>query len=75
MPLSAQSTVAQWLDDPVGGPLFRELLDQGGVNPVMLTPVKGLALQQLVPLSQGRLEQSVVDDLVTRAADAADAGG
>lgn len=62
--LTATSTIATWLDDPAGGPLISGLLAQAGVGVEMLDPIKGLPLQQMVPLSQGRLPQVVVDDMV-----------
>jgi len=65
-PLTANSPIGSWLDHPVGGELVRDLLAQTGAGEEMLTPVKGLPLQQLVAMSQGRLPQSVVDDLVLR---------
>lgn len=66
-PLTANSTITDWLDHPEGGPLVRGLLAQAGVGEEMLAPVRGLPLQRLVALSQGQLPQSVVDDLVLRA--------
>ncbi|WP_022900322.1 SDR family NAD(P)-dependent oxidoreductase [Humibacter albus] len=63
-PLTASSSIGEWLDDPQGGPLVRGLLAQSGADEASLAPVKGLPLQQLVTLSQGQLPQSVVDDLV-----------
>ena len=67
--LTANSTIGEWLDSPVGGPLVRELLAQSGTAPEALAPVRGLALQQLVAMSQGRMPQSVIDELVLRAND------
>lgn len=66
-PLTASSTIGEWLTDPAGGPLVRGLLAQTGASEEMLAPVKGLPLQQLVALSQGQLPQSVLDDLVIQA--------
>lgn len=63
-PLTANSTVGQWLEHPVGGGLIRGLLQQAGVGDEALAPVSGLALQQLVVMSQGKMPQSVIDDLV-----------
>lgn len=69
MALTAQSTIGEWLNDEVGGPIVRELFAQTGADPELLTPVLGLPLQQLVALSQGALPQSVVDDLVRQVND------
>lgn len=66
-PLTAHSTIGEWLDHPEGAPLIQGLLAQTGVGEEMLAPVRGLPLQQLVALSQGQLPQSVVDDLVLQA--------
>lgn len=65
--LTAASTIGEWLDNPVGGELVRGFLAQSGATEESLAPIKGLPLQQLVPLSQGQLPQSVIDDLVLRA--------
>jgi hypothetical protein len=47
-PLTADSTIADWLTDPAGGPLVRGLLAQTGASETMLAPIMGLPLQQLV---------------------------
>jgi len=65
-PLTANSTIGRWLDDPEGGQLVRGLLAASGADESTLAPIKGLPLQQLVALSQGQLPQSVVDDLVLK---------
>lgn len=64
--LTAHSPVGAWVAHPEGGALIRELLARAGVDESMLAPVRQLPLQQLVALSQGRLPQEVVDDLVAR---------
>ena len=65
--LTANSTIAQWLEHPVGGDLIRGLLAASGTTEDALGPVRSQPLQQLVALSQGQLPQSVVDDLVRQA--------
>ncbi|QAY60564.1 SDR family NAD(P)-dependent oxidoreductase [Microbacterium protaetiae] len=65
--LTANSTIGEWLEHPVGGDLVRGLLAASGASEETLAPVKGLALQQLVAMSQGQMPQSVVDDLVLKA--------
>lgn len=67
MSLTANSSIGDWLDSPVGGPLIQNLLGQAGVTADSLAPVRGMPLQQLVTLSQGKMPQSVVDDLVLQA--------
>ncbi|MEU8658202.1 SDR family NAD(P)-dependent oxidoreductase [Actinoplanes philippinensis] len=63
-PLTATSTVGEWLDHPEGGPALGGLLAAGGADPSMLAPVRGLPLRQMVELSQGTMPQSVIDELV-----------
>ena len=65
-PLTANSTIGDWLDHPEGGPALGELLAAGGADPSMLAPIRGLPLQQMVELSQGTMPQAVVDELVLR---------
>ncbi|MFD4420963.1 SDR family NAD(P)-dependent oxidoreductase [Agromyces sp. NPDC058484] len=67
--LTANSTIGDWLDSQNGGPLIQGLLAQAGVPVETLAPVRGLPLQQLVALSQGKLSQSVIDGLVLQAND------
>ncbi len=63
-PLTAKSSVGEWLKHPVGGPLLRDLLAQGGQTEKALAPVKLLSLQRLVSMSQGMLPQATVDEMV-----------
>ncbi|GAA3912480.1 SDR family NAD(P)-dependent oxidoreductase [Microbacterium invictum] len=65
--LTAQSTIGEWLDSEIGGPIVRELLAASGGSAESLAPVRGLPLQQLVALSQGKMPQEVVDGLVLKA--------
>ena len=62
--LTASSSVGEWLDHPVGGDLVRGLLAQSGASEEMFAPLKALPLQQLVAISQGQLQQSVIDSMV-----------
>ena len=66
-PLTAKSSVGDWLKHPVGGPLLRAMLAEGGQSESALTPVRLFSLQRLVAMSQGMLKQEVVDDLVAKA--------
>lgn len=68
-PLTAESPVGEWVAHPEGGPLIRALLAEAGFDESVLAPVRRLPLRQLAELSQGRLGQDVVDDLVTRVND------
>lgn len=74
MILSAESTVAEWLNDPIGGYLVRDLLRHVGRDETLLAPVHAIPIQHLVTLSQGQLPQSVVDDLVRAYAEHRQAG-
>ena len=48
MALTAQSTVNEWLEDPVGGALIRDLMSQRGVPEAMLAPVRSIPLEQVL---------------------------
>ncbi|TQM01767.1 SDR family NAD(P)-dependent oxidoreductase [Pseudonocardia kunmingensis] len=63
-PLTAGSTVGDWLAHPEGGAALRHLLEQGGVDAAAMAPVRDLPLRQLVELSRGTLPMSAVDALV-----------
>lgn len=65
--LTANSTIGEWLEHPVGGDIVRGFLAQSGASEESLAPVKGLALQQLVALSQGQLPQAAIDGMVMQA--------
>lgn len=65
-PLTAHSTVREWLDHPEGGAFLRGMLAQGGADESSLGPVLGAPLQQLVDMSGGQIPQSVIDDTVLR---------
>lgn len=62
--LSANTSIGVWLDHPLGGEVVRGLLAQTGASEESLEPIRALPLQQLVVLSQGKMPQSVIDDLV-----------
>ncbi|HEX4443363.1 MAG TPA: SDR family NAD(P)-dependent oxidoreductase [Galbitalea sp.] len=66
-PLTAKSSIGEWLKHPLGGPLLREMLAEGGQTESALTPVKLFSLQRLVAMSQGQLKQEVVEELVAKA--------
>ena len=67
MPLTGKSSIETWLNDPVGGPILRGFLAQGGQDDSSLAPIKTFPLQQLVALSQGQVSQAVIDELVKQA--------
>jgi NAD(P)-dependent dehydrogenase (short-subunit alcohol dehydrogenase family) len=66
--LTGDSSIGTWLDDPIGGPIMRDLLAQSGQDAGVLKPVRRLALKRLIKLSQGQFSAAMVDDLVARAA-------
>ncbi|WP_309708969.1 SDR family oxidoreductase [Pseudolysinimonas sp.] len=66
-PLSAKSSVSEWLKHPLGGALLRRMLADGGMDESVLRTVRLLSLQRLVSLSKGRLAQETVDQMVITA--------
>ncbi|MCK9792466.1 SDR family NAD(P)-dependent oxidoreductase [Isoptericola sp. 4D.3] len=64
MALSASSTVGEWLDHPVGGPVLGGVLEQAGASAEALAPARNLPLEQLVTLSNGQFPAEMVDGLV-----------
>lgn len=65
-PLTSANTVGEWLTDPTGGVVIREILAQGGQDASSLAPVAGVPLSQLVELSQGKFPQEMVDAMIAR---------
>lgn len=65
--LSGESTVAEWLDHPVGGAIFREMLHKAGQNESVLKIVRKLSLNRLIKMSKGQFTQEILDDMVRRA--------
>lgn len=66
--LTADSSIAAWLEDPIGNAILTELLAQGGQSPEVFKPIKRLAIKRLVKMSRGAFTQEMLDDLVRRAA-------
>lgn len=71
MALTASSTIGQWLDHPVGGPILSAMLAKGGASPDALGPALGVPLQQLVAMSAGKFPQEAVDQLLAAYREAA----
>ena len=65
--VTADSTVREWLDHPVGGPMLLAML--GGVSEDALTQAFGVTLTQMAVYSQGAIPEAAVTDLATRLAD------
>jgi NAD(P)-dependent dehydrogenase (short-subunit alcohol dehydrogenase family) len=66
-PLSGDSSIHEWLTHPIGGPILRTMLQQGGQDEKVLRPVSRFALRRLVAMSGGRFTQDMLDDMVRRA--------
>jgi len=67
-PLTGDSSIATWIDHPVGGPIILEMLAAGGQTTDALRPVRKLALKRLIKLSGGQFTSELIDSLVARAA-------
>ena len=67
-PLTADTSIADWLADPVGNAILTDMLAQGGQTPDVFKPVRRLAIKRLVKMSRGAFTQEMLDDLVRRAA-------
>jgi hypothetical protein len=67
-PLTAESTVGEWLEHPVGRGLLLAAL--GGIDEETLTPALGATLSQMVMYSQGALPEELPDHLLTQAVEA-----
>jgi hypothetical protein len=55
--LSAESTVKEWLEHPVGGAIFRSMLKQAGQNESVLRIVHRVSLKRLVDMSKGQFSE------------------
>jgi NAD(P)-dependent dehydrogenase (short-subunit alcohol dehydrogenase family) len=66
-PLSGDSSISAWLDDPVGAALLSDMLAQAGQSVEVFRPVRRLAIKRLVKMSRGAFTQEMLDDLVARA--------
>src|SRR6478672_9421978 len=67
-PLTGDSSIADWLADPVGNAILTEMLAQGGQSPEVFKPVRRLAIKRLVKMSRGAFTQEMLDSLIARAA-------
>ena len=65
--LSANSTIHEWLDHPVGGQIFRDMLAEAGQNEKVLTPVKGWSLKRVAGMSGGKMTDNMIADMVQKA--------
>lgn len=65
-PLTAGSTIREWLDDPVGREVLRAAL--GGADEEALMPAFALSLPQMIKHSHGALPETLTDDLLSQVA-------
>nr|WP_306387813.1 SDR family NAD(P)-dependent oxidoreductase [Microbacterium sp. MPKO10] len=65
-PLSAESTIAEWLAHPAGGPVLRAALAESGQSADALRPVNTMPLERLVELSKGAFPAELITELVRR---------
>jgi len=67
--LSGDNTVAEWLDHPIGGVIFRDMLQRAGQNESVLRIVHKVSLNRLVEMSRGQFTQDMLADMIARAND------
>ena len=65
--LSGENTVAEWLDHPVGGAIFRDMLHKAGQNESVLRIVHKVSLNRLIQMSRGQFTQEMLDDMIEKA--------
>ena len=65
--LSGESTVSQWLAHPVGGAIFRDMLQKSGQNEKVLHTVGRLSMNRLVKMSRGQFTEDLLADIIRRA--------
>lgn len=76
MALTAKSSIADWLADPIGGPMLTKMVADAGQDVSVFKPVRRFALARLVPLSRGAFTMDAVDAMVAQVrAEEAAAGG
>ncbi|MET2011491.1 SDR family NAD(P)-dependent oxidoreductase [Microbacterium chocolatum] len=66
-PLTADTSIADWLADPVGNAILTDLLAQAGQTPDAFKPVRRFAIKRLVALSRGAFTQEMLEEIVRRA--------
>ncbi len=65
--ISGDNSVGEWLDHPVGGVIFRDMLKQAGQNENVLRIVRKVSLNRLIEMSKGQFTQAMLDDMVQKA--------
>ncbi|WBU37076.1 SDR family NAD(P)-dependent oxidoreductase [Homoserinibacter sp. YIM 151385] len=66
-PITAKSSIGQWLKHPEGGRILREMLAQAGQTEKALAPAKLFSLERVAGMSNGMLTAEMVADMVARA--------
>ncbi len=66
-PLTAKSSIGEWLAHPVGGQILRDALASAGQSETALRPVKLFSLQRVASMSQGAMTDEMVAEWVARA--------
>lgn len=66
-PLTAASSIGDWLKHPVGGQILRDALAAGGQSESALKPVKFFSLQRVASMSKGAMTDEMIADWVARA--------
>ncbi|WP_316317554.1 glycoside hydrolase family 3 N-terminal domain-containing protein [Clavibacter michiganensis] len=61
--VTAESTIREWLDHPIGGPALRSAL--GGIEENLLSAAFGLTLTKMALYSQGAITDETVERLIT----------
>jgi len=64
--LSSDNTVGEWLGDPIGGAIFRDMLAQAGQNEKVLGVVKHLKLNRLVAMSHGQFSEAMLNAMIAK---------
>ncbi|TWX34127.1 SDR family NAD(P)-dependent oxidoreductase [Frigoribacterium sp. ACAM 257] len=67
MTLTSKNTLQEWLDDAVGGPIFRRFLAEAGQSEEALYPARQLTLRAMIDLGGNSFPQELVDTLVKQA--------
>ena len=60
-PLTAKSSIGDWLNHPVGGEIFRAMLAEAGQDEKVLAPVRLFSLQRVASMSKGMMSQELID--------------
>lgn len=64
--LSGENTVAEWLDHPVGGPIFRDMLQKDGQNEEVVRLLQDVPLDRLTEMDQNQFTKEMLDDMIRR---------